>query len=60
MWPGLFALLGIVLLLLAAFGVTAGRVSLALLGAAYIAGCRDVAVPDADRGLTWRTQSTGP
>ncbi len=37
MWPGLFALLGIVLLLLAAFGVTAGRASLVLLAAAALA-----------------------
>ena len=37
MWPALFALLGIVLLVLAAFGVTVGRVSLPLLGAACLA-----------------------
>jgi hypothetical protein len=37
MWPGVFALLGIVLLILAAVGVNAGRVSLALLGAAALA-----------------------
>lgn len=37
MWPGLFALIGIILLILAAVGVTAGRVSLALLGAAFLA-----------------------
>jgi hypothetical protein len=37
MWPGLFALFGIALLVLSAVGVTAGRVSLALLGAACLA-----------------------
>lgn len=37
MLPALFALIGIVLLVLAAVGVTAGRVSLALLGAACLA-----------------------
>jgi hypothetical protein len=37
MWPGVFALLGIVLLLLAGVGVTAGRASLPLLGAASLA-----------------------
>lgn len=37
MWQALFALLGIVLLLLAAVGVTAGRVSLVLLAAASLA-----------------------
>lgn len=37
MWPGLFALFGILLLALAAVGVKAGRVSLPLLGAASLA-----------------------
>lgn len=37
MWPALFALLGVILLILAAVGVTAGRVSLAPLGAAALA-----------------------
>ncbi len=37
MWPAVFALLGIVLLLLAAFQVTAGRVSLTHLAAASLA-----------------------
>lgn len=37
MWPGVFALLGIVLLLPAAFQVTAGRVSLTHLAAASLA-----------------------
>lgn len=37
MAQALFVLLGIVLLVLAAFGVTAGRVSLVLLGAASLA-----------------------
>lgn len=37
MWPGLFALFGIILLVLSAVGVTAGRVSLATLAAASLA-----------------------
>lgn len=37
MWPGVFALLGIVLLVIAAFQPTAGRVSLTHLGAAALA-----------------------
>lgn len=37
MWPGLFALLGTVLLGVAAFGFPTGRVSLALLAAAFLA-----------------------
>lgn len=37
MWPGVFALFGIVLLIVAGVGVTAGRASLPLLGAASLA-----------------------